>query len=308
MITLAAIAGLVLHLSSVAHAGDAIAILRSDTLPAYDAPIESFTRAIGQPVVVHEIAGDRKRADHIVETLLQDPPPAVLALGAKAAWTAQHHLPTNIPVVYAQVRDPGRYGLNGIHVTGVRMDMPPAMVLAQFRLLAPDVQRIGILLSANNSDPNVAQAIAAAKNAGLTVRAQRVTSERDIRRTAADMMQSVDAIWLLPDPLVVSPSTFHYIRGQAVRARVPLLAYSETLVDAGALICVAPDPTAIGIQAAETIRSILSDNLTPGTLEPASPAGARVVLNVSVQEAIGLRIDPMLMDFVDQTVQATRER
>ena len=295
-------------LSGLAWAGDTIAVLRSDSLPVYDAPIEAFSQAVGRPIVVHDIRGDRERARRIATDLSADPPAAVLALGAKAAWTARQELPPTIPVVYAQVRDPDRYGLDGIHVTGVRMEMPPAMVLSQFRILAPEVQRIGILVSASNSDPAIAEAIAAAKDVGLTVRAQRVTSERDVRRTAAAMARTVDAIWLLPDPLVISPSTFHFVRGQAVRARVPLLAYSEALVDAGALLCVAPDPSAIGVQAATAMRRILEEGVSAGTIEPAAPTRARVVLNVDVQEAIGLRIDPMLMDFVDQTVQAKRER
>ncbi|MBO86586.1 MAG: hypothetical protein CL927_14615 [Deltaproteobacteria bacterium] len=297
-----------LFMTTSAQARDSVAILRSDSLPVYDAPIESFTQALGRPVEVHDIRGERERARRITDAFTDDPPVAVLALGAKAAWAAQQYLPTTIPVVYAQVRDPERYGLDGIHITGIRMDMPPAMVLAQFRLLAPNVQRVGILLSASNSDPAVGEAIAAAKDAGLTVRAQRVTSERDVRKTAATMARSVDAIWLLPDPLVVTPPTFHFIRDQTSRARIPLLAYSETLVDAGALLCVAPDAKAIGIQAAHTIRTILDDGTTAGTIAPVAPNSARVVLNVDVQQAIGLRIDPMLMDFVDQTVQEKRER
>ncbi len=291
-----------------AQARESVVVLRSDSLPLYDEPIEAFTRAIGRPIEVHDIQGERERARRIADDLSSDPPQAVLALGAKAAWAARQYLPETVPIVYAQVRDPERYGLDGIHVTGVRMEMPPAMVLAQFRLLAPEVQRIGILLSASNSDPAVAEAIAAAKDVGLTVRAQRVTSERDVRRTATDIARTVDAIWLLPDPLVVTPATFHFIRGQAMRSRIPVLAYSDTLVDAGALLCVAPDPSAIGTQAADTMRQILDDGVSPGTLTPAAPARARVVLNVDVQETIGLRIDPMLMDFVDQTVQQKRER
>ena len=103
---------------------------------------------------------------------------------------------------------------------------------------------------------------------------------------------------------ILLPST----SSQTSRARIPLLAYSETLVDAGALLCVAPDSQSIGIEAARTMRRILDQDVTPGTIAPVAPTGARVVLNVDVQESIGLRIDPMLMDFVDQTVQQKRER
>ena len=126
--------------------------------------------------------------------------------------------------------------------------------------------------------------------------------------SAAQVAAQTDAIWLLPDPVVLTPGTFQFVRQQAVRNRIPLLAYSAALVDAGALLCVAPDPAAIGVQAAQLVRRILDENVTPGVIEPIAPSQARVVLNVDVQESIGLRIDPMLLDFVDQTVRDKSNR
>lgn len=295
-------------LGAVALATQPVVVLRSDSIDAYNAPVDAFIRAVGLPTEVHDLEGDKGRAMRLADELSADPPSVVLALGAKAAWTAAHHLPPSVPVIYAQVRDPERYGLDGIQVTGVRMEMPPSLVLAQLQVLAPEVRRIGILLSAGNKDPAIAEAIAAAKAAGYQVSAQRVTSERDARRTAANLAATVDAIWILPDPVVVTPATFHAVRAQAVRARIPLLSYSEALVDAGALFCVAPDPTAIGTEAARLARQILDEQVTPGTLQPVSATRSRVVLNTEVQAAIGLRIAPEVLDFVDHTVQPERNR
>lgn len=294
--------------SATAQAREAVSVLRSDDLPAYDAPVEAFVRSLGAPVEVFALKGDRATAQRILSDLAADPPPAVLALGAKAAWMAARELPPTVPVVWAMVREPARYGLDGINMTGVRMETPPGLVLAQFQLFAPDARRIGILLSASNSDPFIGEAIQAAKDAGYDVLARRVTNSRDVRRQVVTMMGEVDAIWLLPDPLVVSPSNFHYIRSQAVRARKPVLAYSETLVDAGALICVAADRSAIGKLAAGQVRTILDEHVSPGSLEPVSPDRTRVVLNRDTQDAIGLRVDPSLMDFVDQTVRERTQR
>jgi ABC-type uncharacterized transport system substrate-binding protein len=297
-----------LALVPAAEAREAIAVLRSDELPEYDEPVDAFVRGVGAPVEVFALKGDKATARRIAQKLAADPPPAVLALGAKAAWIASQELPAQVPVVWAMVRDPERYGLDGINLTGVRMEMAPSMVLAQFQLFAPDARRIGILLSASNSDPFVGEAIQAAKDAGFEVKARRVTSARDVRRQAAGMLREVDALWLLPDPLVVTPSNFHFLRSQATRSRKPLLAYSETLVDAGALMCVAADREAIGRTAAGLVRQILDENLSPGTVEPVLPSRTRVVLNRDTQEAIGLRIDPAMMDFVDQTVRARSDR
>ncbi len=291
-----------------ARAADTIAILRSDDLPAYDAPVEAFARAIGRPVRVYDLHGDKAAALRVAAELKADPPPAVLALGTKAAWTAARELPTTIPVVYAMVREPERYGVDGINITGVRMEVPPELVLAQLRLFAPEVNRLGILLSAQNSDPFVGQAIQAAKAAGYTVTARRVTSARDVQRQSTAMLQEVDAIWLLPDPLVITPANFHSLRGQAARARVPLLSYTESLVEAGALLCVAPDRDELGLRAAARMKLVLDEGATPGSLPPVVPEATRVVLNRDAADAAGLVIDPALMDFVDEVLRQATQR
>lgn len=292
----------------VALARDAVVVLRSDDLPAYDAPIEAFSQAVGHPVEVIGLRGDRAVAHRVVTELSADPPPAVLALGSKAAWIAARQLPATVPVVWAMVRDPERYDLDGLNLTGVRMQIPPAMALAQFQLFAPEAKKLGILLSVSNSDPSVAEAIQAAREAGYTVIARRVTSSRDVRRQLATLAREMDAIWLLPDPLVITPDHFHLVRALANRARVPILAYSETLVEAGAFMCVAPDRAAIGRLAADQVRAVLEPGATPATLEPLVPTQARVVLNRDTQQTVGLDVDPALLDFVDEIVREPRTR
>ena len=297
-----------LLIAAPASAREAVVVLRSDDLPAYDAPIDAFSQAVGHPVQVIGLRGDRAVASRVAADLTRDPPPAVLALGAKAAWIAARELPPTVPVVWAMVREPERYDLDGLNLTGVRMEIPAAMTLAQFQLFAPDAVRLGILLSVSNSDPSVGRAIQAAREAGYTVIARRVTSSRDVRRQLATMAREMDAIWLLPDPLVITPDHFHLVRALADRAHVPILAYSETLVEAGAFMCVAPDRAAIGRLAAERVREVMQPGATPASLAPIVPTEARVVLNRDAQQAAGLDIDPALLDFVDEIVRERSDR
>ena len=112
--------------SPPAAARDAVVVLRSDDLPAYDATLDAFQQAVGAPVQVLDLRGDAGTAKRTAKALTADPPPAVLALGAKAAWTARE-IPQTVPVVYALVRDPSRYGLERINMTGVGMNIPPAI-------------------------------------------------------------------------------------------------------------------------------------------------------------------------------------
>ncbi len=289
-----------------AAASSTIAIIKSDDLDAYDAPIDVFRGRIGRSVEVHTIGGDKAVGERLMAKLAADPPEAVFALGAKAAWLVSHQLP-QVPMVHAMVLDPSRYGIDGPAVTGIRMQPPPDLVLAQLQLLAPDVKRLGIVLSTTNNDPMIGEAIQAARNAGYTVIARRVGNERDVRAALRRMPAEVDAVWLLPDPVVVTPRNFQVLQAEALAAHLPVLAYSEGLVQAGALMCVAPDPDAVGRMAADQLlRHFAGENI--GVLDRAAPEVVRVVLNRQTQEAIGLTIDPTLLAFVDEVLARPRRR
>ncbi|MDP2313183.1 MAG: ABC transporter substrate binding protein [Pseudomonadota bacterium] len=293
--------------ASAAFARADIAVLVSDRLVAYDAPVQRFREAVGRSVTVFEIDGDRDRADSIVKQLRADPPPLVFAVGAKAAYVAVNDLP-DIPVVYAMVNDPSRYGISGTQVTGVSMEVPAEATLSQFQLFAPAVKKLGVMLSANNTASQVADALAAARRLGFETTVQRVTNARDVRAAWQRMAGSVDALWLLPDPVVMAPEAFRWLRNDTMRRRLPMLASTENLVRAGALLCVAPDRAVAGQQAAELARRILDSEELPGMIEPPPPGAMRVVLNRDTLDSIGLPVDELMLDFADEVVRESEGR
>lgn len=285
----------------LAHARSAIVVLTSEELPRYRTTATAFAAQLGQPVEVIRIKGQRERAMRVAAELTTDPPPLILALGEKAAWTAVHHGP-NVPIVHAMVDDPSRYEIDGAFVTGVRSDAPPDAVLAELRLYAPDVQRIGIIISAGNTSPRVGAAIQAAKEAGFEVTARRVGTSRDVKRAFGNIRNDVDALWVLPDQDVIDPTSFHYLRREASRARMPMLAWSPALVEAGALMAVTADADRVAAQAAILAQRIL-DGETAGAIPMVDPAATRVVLNRDTLESLGLNVDEGLLDFVDEVVR-----
>lgn len=206
------------------------------------------------------------------------------------------------------VRDPERYGIRGTRVTGVSMDVPADAALAQFQLFAPGVQRLGVLLSASNNTPTTQAALEAARTLGFEVVIQRVTNARDLRAAYARMQEDIHALWLLPDPVVITPISFRWLRSETSRRDVPMLASTESLVHAGALLCVAPDRQVLGQQAAELARRVLDGGELPGVIQVPAPGAVRVVLNRSTLDAVGLAVDPLLLDFVDEVVDEGRGR
>ncbi|MCP4807644.1 MAG: hypothetical protein GY913_33665 [Proteobacteria bacterium] len=291
-----------LALSGLTLAADVV-VLRSDSVAAYDVPtlevVESLQGA-GRTVRVIDIRGERDLADAAVVELSREAPSAIVAFGAKAAYAAHEGVP-EVPLVYAMVRQPERYGISGGLITGVSQEVEPAELMAQLHLFTPDVHRIGMILSTENSGAHVSTAMEAAEAASFQLKVLRVHGERDVRGAYLNMRDDIDAVWLVPDSEVITPENFRFLREEALRHQKPIIASSEVLVQAGALMCVAPDYAQVGRQAADLALRI-SEGESPVDLPVESPASVRVVLNRASMERLGLDVDPMLLDFVDEVV------
>ena len=286
--------------TGLAAAAD-VALLRSDDFEAYSQTAEAVVADLGVPVAVFDLEGDRERATEVISRLQRDPPKVIIALGKKAAYAANQRF-SEVPILYAQVENPERYGLTGFNVTGVSQEVSMDEVLSYLRLFAPEVERIGMLIWQKNQNQQVSEAIEAGKSAGYTVRALRVGNERDVPGAFMRLRRDIDAFWLVPDHLVVTPENFRFLRDETQRLEMPLIAYTDALVRAGALMGVGPDREAIGRQLASMAKSIL-DGTPVEDLPVQMPESVRVVLNRDTQNAIGLDIDPAMLGFVDEVLQ-----
>lgn len=290
--------------SSAAQAG-LVVVLKSDDLEAYDTTVKAFTEVMGRDVTVWSIQGRRDKAEEIIARLRRNPPSLIFALGPKAAWTATHEFP-DTPVIYGLIRDPKRYGLKGDNVTGIGMDLPSETVLSQFRLYAPDVKTVGVIIGEKN--PMGEDLVRAARATGLDLQIRRVQGARYVRSVYGKMVRRIDALWIINDSEVVTPENFRYMREESRRMGIPVMASSEVLVSAGALLAVVPDLEATGRQAADLARTILDTGTEAGSIPPTPPDGMRVLLNRDTMESLGLELDPMLLDFTDEIVGAPPTR
>jgi putative ABC transport system substrate-binding protein len=283
-----------------AGAIDSVVVLKSDDLSAYEAPIQAFQEAMGRPVTVLDIQGQKTVARDVVTRLRFDPPPLVFALGAKAAWMVHQQMP-RVPLVYGMIQNPHRYGLVGESVTGVAFEIPYDILMSQIQLFLPDVRKVGVILT--NQNPTAQDLRGAAEAAGLELDISSVQTSRDVRGACVRLSKRVDAVLVVNDPEVLTPENFRFIREQTRRRGIPVLATSEVLARAGALLSVVPDYRETGVQAAALAQQILDEDERPERLPVAMPEGARVVLNRGVLRSLELDIDPLLLDFTDEVIE-----
>jgi len=282
-----------------ASAIDSVVVLKSDDLGVYEPTVEAFKEATERPVSVLSIEGERERAKEVVTRLRFDPPPLVFALGAKAAFMIHQEM-ANVPLIYGLLRDPKRYGVEGYNVTGVGVEIPYETLMSQIQLFLPEVRTLGVILTSQN--PAAMELRSAARATGMELQVSAVQSSREVRGACVRLCRKVDALLLIHDPEVLTPENFRFARDNSRRAGLPLVATSEALVRAGALLAVVPDYAETGAQAAELAQRILDGGEVPSQIEPLRPDGVRVILNRSTLEALELELDPMLLDFTDEVV------
>lgn len=281
-IALAALAAGVLVPAPPAAAGTVV-LLRSRALAPYDAAIAGFDAAFRGPVVrfTLEDPGPTALRDRVAALR----PDAVVAVGLRAALYARDQLPRT-PVVFCVVQDPGRHELGGAWITGVSTEVSTRDELRALRAAAPDVRRVAIFYGRSTGAGLARQAREAAEAAGLELMEVDLGSLSELGARAREAAARADALWMPADATVAATEPFQFLLKLSLDQRKPLLAFSDALVRAGALVAVVPDYAAAGAQAAEVVRRIQSGERT-GDIPITPVRRTRLVLNEATARALG---------------------
>ena len=138
----------------------------------------------------------------------------------------------------------------------VYLDQPISRHLQLVRVAQPRAKTVGVVLgSAQSLSPS--ELTSAASSAGLRLSSVTLPSGDALFSTLQTLLPTVDALLLFPDPLVVNRSSLQNLMLTTYRQRVPVVGYSQNLVDAGALVAVYSTPQQIGQQIAENVQRML---------------------------------------------------
>jgi putative tryptophan/tyrosine transport system substrate-binding protein len=223
----------------------------------------------------------------------------VVAIGSRAAKLARGAA-RDAPLVYAMVLDPASIGLpepgaaSQGSITGVTMDVNPDREFELIREMLPLATRVGVLYDPAVSGDAVRRATVAAKAGGITLVAQAVRSEGEVLRAASLLAPSVDGLWALADPTVLTAANAKALILFSLRAQKPFFAMSEGFVRSGALAALAASPEDVGRRAGELAARVLSG--TPAQkLPPEMPPRLSLFVNVSTAEHLGLTVPDGLL-------------
>ncbi|OFZ69548.1 MAG: hypothetical protein A2Z01_06975 [Betaproteobacteria bacterium RBG_16_58_11] len=219
---------------------------------------------------------------------MAQPDSLLVPLGAKAAQLAAK---SNQPIFAALV---ARQSFEKLFpstrhsISAIYLDQPISRHLQLVRVAQPRARSVGVVLGPTQS-VSQAELANAASSAGLRLSAVALSGDGDLFSSLQTLLPNVDALLLFPDPLVVNRSSLQNLMLTTYRQRVPVVGYSQNLVDAGALVAVYSTPQQIGQQVAESIQRMLSARhweLPP----PAYPKYFTIKTNSSVARSLDIEV------------------
>ena len=278
---------LIAWLASVpARAADTVAIVLSEPGGAYAEVAQALRAELPAGTVV------RETTDAAPDPSVK--PRLVVAIGNKAcAAVAQPAvIPAGVPTLCALIPRSafeliaGDAAGRNRALSALYLDQPPARQMALLKLLLPKAESVAMLFGPESAPAEGAHAAAAAR-AGLRPAVARASGVDDLYPALQRLLEASDALLAVPDSRIYNAGSAQNILRAAIRARVPLVAFSPAYVRAGALAAVHTTPQQTGRLAGLVARDVLAGRPLPA---PLFPAEFTVTVNAAVARSLGLEV------------------
>lgn len=250
-----------------------------------------FSRlGIGESAVAQFDLAEADRAAALAGRLRQENAlVAVVALGPKAVRPALQ-LAAGKAVVVALVSratvEDGAYPAD--HVVAIILDQPVERLLNFAQLALPGARQVGVL-AGPATQRSLRQLERNASERHLALVTEAIGNPDELVTAAERLTPRIRLLLAIPDPLVHSRNTILPLLLATYRAGVPVLAYSESYLQAGAALALYSTPVQIAQQVGEVALQILDGKHPAGIL---APKYYTVGINATVVRSLGLSLPP----------------
>jgi putative ABC transport system substrate-binding protein len=231
-------------------------------------------------------------------------PTILVTIGTGATTLADKHFP-DLPVVFAKVLNPIESGFlqswdhPGGHLTGASLDIPVLMQMQKFKAIIPNLQRVGVIYTANTRRL-IKEAERATGQLGMSLVSYEVSSARELPEALDSLCKVADGIWTVADEALTSPQFVRYTLLETLRSGRPIMGFSRSFVESGALFCLEPDYKYIGRQAARIATEVLQ-GASPSEVEATVPDIVYLYLNLKTEQLLNLKVPAELVDVAKET-------
>ncbi len=281
-------------------AGLEITILKSSDLKAYNDAIDGFkATSPGSAIFTeYDLLGDLERGKQLAKRIRTSESSLVVAVGLKAALAAKLEI-DHIPILYMMILDPFKHHLTAGNMTGVLLEIPLDRQLKVMRSFLPSFHRIGMLYDPDKTTSKLKEAEIRAPVQDFQVRGFPVTNEKDIPQQLRALLSESDALWLVPDPTVLTDESIRFILESAVAKQVPVIAFSTEFTRLGALLSLSVDYGEVGRETGRLAKRVLNGEPMM-TLKPVSVQRIHISVNQKTARYLGITIPKEVEHLIDE--------
>lgn len=274
---------LILVMPHLAGAYDVL-VVQDQRSPTYNTILQGFrsVRPFKERVIVMQDYAE----NDLLRITREDHPALILAVGGRALAEARKLRQTPVVSVFSyalqQADQPG-------NMVRIMMLVPAERFAALFRALG--AKRVGTVLTPMSSGYAV-EAIEAFRKAGIRLVVREAMKPGNVPKQLEALKGTVDALWLLPDPAIVTSESVDAFALFSLQHRLPWASFSDAHLKKGAVAAFGTNIFDLGRQAAETANSIMA-GVSPADIEDTLPRNTRLRFNRLVLEHLSLPVDPL---------------
>ena len=196
----------------------------------------------------------------------------------------------------------------GTKYTSTQSDLvtrqPACMHLQLIKAINPKWATIGVLSSINSVD-ETAELSKCAIRFNFDLQIYAITDENDLQKTLETAVEYNKVILAIADPLVYNSRTVKNILLTSYRHRKPVIGYSESFVQAGAVAAIFTPPETVADDAASIISDFF-DNNWQFKRNTYNPSGFTVRTNAQVASSLEIKL-PDTATILDRINQMSKE-
>jgi len=298
--TLILAVGLLLAAQSVPGESKLLIVNSDASVKRYLAAQTAFKESTAEPVHEVDVSARGFDVDRLAKLVKQEDPELLYCIGSKA-YLMTYKVDRNRKMVVSSAINWQRFPL-GDKTYGIATQLPAGMQLTMFRYLFPDVRRIGVLYSKKFNAEWLDQARKEAEEAGVELESAAIRRSTDIKRELPKLLGGVDALWLVPDPIVLSDvKALREIFGTCEAQKKPIFSYNEAFAEQGAAMAISADIPTVGRQAAGIAEALLAGDKPDERFRP--PVGSEIVVNMAMVRKCGLKLNQDALDSVNRIIK-----
>ena len=282
-----------------------VVVLGAQTKAQYRQFVEGFKQYLSEqePAVKFvDVSLDKEmqNTDGLRDVVEQNNVAMILTLGSKALRSAVQQ-DVNRPVIAGLTLDHSELEKNA-SASGVVLDYAAETQLSWIHRILPEVKTVGVLYNPDKSGHRIAAAKKAAGKLKLKLVAKEVNSPKELPVAMDSLFRSVDVLWGMTDPVVLTRQTAKAVLLTSFRSQVPFVAPSSVWVKAGALYALGWDYRDVGAQSGKMALSVLRGQQV-SAMPIQAPRKVRYSLNLRTAEHMNLKLPGKIVDGAEQVFE-----